>query len=200
MRYWNEAVECMDRQQLCELQLKKLQETVKRVYNRVPFYKKAFDAKGVKPEDIRSLDDLKLLPFTVKQDMRDNYPFGLFAADMDDIVRIHASSGTTGKPTVVGYTKRDIDNWADLMARTFTFAGGSKSSVIQIAYGYGLFTGGLGAHYGAARRGAPPVPMSGGHPKRQIMLSRISADDTRCRPRTRCISPDDRGDGDARRN
>jgi phenylacetate-CoA ligase len=160
----------MDREQLYALQLSKLQETVKRVYARVPFYKKAFDEKGMKPEDIRALDDLKFLPFTTKQDLRDNYPFGLFAADMDDIVRVHASSGTTGKPTVVGYTKRDIDNWADLMARTLAFAGGNKSSVVQVAYGYGLFTGGLGAHYGSERLGAVTVPISGGNTKRQIML------------------------------
>jgi phenylacetate-CoA ligase len=170
MGYWNQAVECMDREQLYALQLNKLKETAKRVYERVPFYKKAFDEKGLKPEDIRTLDDLKHLPFTVKQDLRDHYPFGLFAANMDDIVRIHASSGTTGKPTVVAYTKRDIDNWADLMARTLTFAGGNKSSVVQVAYGYGLFTGGLGAHYGSERLGAVTVPISGGNTKRQIML------------------------------
>jgi phenylacetate-CoA ligase len=170
MNYWNQAVECMDREQLYELQLKKLKETVKRVYERVPFYKKAFDEKGIKPEDVQSLDDLKRLPFTLKQDLRDNYPFGLFCADMKDIVRIHASSGTTGKPTVVGYTQRDIDNWADLMARTITFAGGTKDSIVQVAYGYGLFTGGLGAHYGSERLGAATVPMSGGNTKKQIML------------------------------
>ncbi len=170
MGYWNQAIECMDREALYTLQLAKLQETVKRVYDRVPFYKKAFDEKGLKPEDIKTLNDVRLLPFTTKQDLRDHYPFGLFAADMEDIVRIHASSGTTGKPTVVAYTKRDIENWAELMARTLTYAGGTKRSVVQVAYGYGLFTGGLGAHYGSERLGAVTVPMSGGNTKKQIML------------------------------
>ena len=168
--YWNKEIECMDREQLRALQTKKLQATVKKVYENVPFYKKAFDEKGVKPDDIKTVDDVKLLPFTLKQDLRDNYPFGLFAVPQDEICRVHASSGTTGKPTVVGYTKRDIKNWGDLMARTFTFAGGSKQSVIQVAYGYGLFTGGLGAHYGAEALGAMTIPVSGGNTKRQIML------------------------------
>lgn len=168
--YWNKQLECMDREQMRALQGKKLQATVKKVYENVPFYNKAFKEKGIKPEDIKSVDDLKHLPFTLKTDMRDNYPFGMFAAPQEDIVRVHASSGTTGKPTVVGYTARDISNWADLMARTFTFAGGNKDSVIHVAYGYGLFTGGLGAHYGAERLGAMTVPVSGGNTKRQIML------------------------------
>lgn len=168
--YWNKEIECMDREQLRALQTKKLQATVKKVYENVPFYKKAFDEKGVKPEDIKSVDDVRLLPFTLKQDLRDNYPFGLFAVPHEEICRVHASSGTTGKPTVVGYTKRDIKNWGDLMARTFTYAGGSKHSVIQVAYGYGLFTGGLGAHYGAETLGAMTIPISGGNTKRQIML------------------------------
>ena len=168
--YWNKEIECMDREQLRALQTKKLQATVKKVYENVPFYKKAFDEKGVKPEDIKSVDDVRLLPFTLKQDLRDNYPFGLFAVPQDEICRVHASSGTTGKPTVVGYTKRDIKNWGDLMARTFTFAGGCQQSVIQVAYGYGLFTGGLGAHYGAEALGAMTIPVSGGNTKRQIML------------------------------
>jgi phenylacetate-CoA ligase len=168
--YWNKEIECMDREQLRALQSKKLAATVKKVYENVPFYKKAFDEKGVKPEDIKSVDDVRLLPFTLKQDLRDNYPFGLFAVPQDEICRVHASSGTTGKPTVVGYTKRDIKNWGDLMARTFTFAGGCQQSVIQVAYGYGLFTGGLGAHYGAEALGAMTIPVSGGNTKRQIML------------------------------
>ncbi len=168
--YWNKELECMNREQMRALQSRKLQATVKKVYENVPFYKKAFDEKGVRPEDIKSVEDLKRLPFTLKTDLRDNYPFGLFAAPQEEICRVHASSGTTGKPTVVGYTARDISNWADLMARTFTFAGGSKNSVIQVAYGYGLFTGGLGAHYGAERLGAITVPVSGGNTKRQIML------------------------------
>ena len=160
----------MDREQLAALQTQKLKATAKKVYENVPFYKKAFDEKGIKPDDIKSLDDLKHLPFTVKDDLRDHYPFGLFAAKQEDIVRVHASSGTTGKPTVVGYTARDIKNWGDLMARTFAFAGGNKNSVIQVAYGYGLFTGGLGAHYGAEALGAVTIPISGGNTKRQIML------------------------------
>jgi phenylacetate-CoA ligase len=168
--YWNKALECMDREQLRELQGEKLKTTARKVYENVPFYKKAFDERGIRPEDIRSVDDVRLLPFTLKSDLRDNYPFGLFAAPHSEIVRVHASSGTTGKPTVVGYTARDISNWADLMARTFTFAGATKDSVIQVAYGYGLFTGGLGAHYGAERLGAMTVPVSGGNTKRQIML------------------------------
>ena len=168
--YWNKEIECVDRERLSDLQVQKLKTTAKKVYENVPFYKKAFDEKGIKPDDIKSLDDLKHLPFTVKTDLRDNYPFGLFAAKQEDIVRVHASSGTTGKPTVVGYTARDIKNWGDLMARTFVFAGGSKNSVIQVAYGYGLFTGGLGAHYGSEALGATTVPISGGNTKRQIML------------------------------
>lgn len=168
--YWNKEIECMDRDKLAVLQTGKLKTTAKKVYENVPFYKKAFDEKGFKPDDIQSIDDLRHLPFTVKTDLRDHYPFGLFSAKKEDICRVHASSGTTGKPTVVGYTKRDIKNWADLMARTFMFAGGAKSSVIQVAYGYGLFTGGLGAHYGAEALGAMTVPISGGNTKRQIML------------------------------
>ena len=168
--YWNKELECMDREQLRALQAKKLRATVQKVYENVPFYKKAFDEKGVRPEDIKTVDDVRHLPFTLKQDMRDNYPFGLFAVPQSEICRVHASSGTTGKPTVVGYTKRDIENWAQLMARTFTFAGGCADSVIQVAYGYGLFTGGLGAHYGAELLGAMTVPVSGGNSKRQIML------------------------------
>ncbi len=168
--YWKKELECMDREQLLELQAEKLKATAKKVYANVPFYKKAFDEKGVRPEDIKSVEDVRFLPFTLKQDLRDNYPFGMFAAPMSDICRVHASSGTTGKPTVVGYTARDIQNWAQLMARTFTFAGGCRDSVIQVAYGYGLFTGGLGAHYGAEALGAITVPVSGGNTKRQIML------------------------------
>jgi len=168
--YWNKDIECMDRERLTNLQVEKLRATAIRVYNNVPFYKKAFDEKGIRPEEIRSLDDLKRLPFTMKSDLRDNYPFGLFAVPKEQIVRVHASSGTTGKPTVVGYTKRDIENWANLMARTLVFAGGNKNSVVQVAYGYGLFTGGLGAHYGAEALGAMTIPVSGGNTQRQIML------------------------------
>ena len=141
-----------------------------RVYHTVGFYRKAFDNAGVTPDDIRSLDDLKRLPFTCKQDLRDNYPFGLFSVPMSSIVRLHASSGTTGKPTVVGYTQRDVETWATLMARSFVSAGLSKNDIIHNAYGYGLFTGGLGAHYGAEKLGASVIPMSGGSTKKQIML------------------------------
>jgi phenylacetate-CoA ligase len=136
----------------------------------VPFYKKRFGEAGISPADVRTLDDLRRLPFTLKQDMRDNYPYGLFAVPLDQIVRIHASSGTTGKPTVVGYTKRDIDNWAELMARSFAAAGTTRGDVIHNAYGYGLFTGGLGAHYGAERLGASVIPMSGGNTQKQMMI------------------------------
>jgi phenylacetate-CoA ligase len=143
---------------------------VGRVYHTVGFYRKSFDKAGVSPDDIKSLDDLKRLPFTTKQDLRDNYPFGLFTVPMTNIVRVHASSGTTGKPTVVGYTKRDIDTWAELMARAFAAAGLTKNDVIHNAYGYGLFTGGLGAHYGAEKLGASVIPMSGGSTKKQILI------------------------------
>lgn len=167
---FNEEFETLPRPALEALQLKRLQDVSKRVYERVPFYKKKFDEAGIKPGDIKSLDDLKNLPFTVKQDLRDNYPFGLFTLPMEDIVRIHASSGTTGKPTVVGYTKKDIELWAELMARTLAAAGATKNDIIHNAYGYGLFTGGLGIHYGSERLGASVIPISGGNTKRQIMI------------------------------
>ncbi|MDN5294025.1 MAG: phenylacetate-CoA ligase [Eubacteriales bacterium] len=162
--------EFLPEKELRELQLSRLQAVVKRVYERVPFYRQAMDAKGVKPEDIKSLDDLRRLPFTTKQDLRDNYPFGLFAVPMQEVVRIHASSGTTGKPTVVGYTANDIAGWAELMARCFMMVGLSKDDIFQISYGYGLFTGGLGLHYGAERLGATVIPASGGNTRRQLML------------------------------
>ncbi|MBN2297019.1 MAG: phenylacetate--CoA ligase [Deltaproteobacteria bacterium] len=167
---YNEEFETLPREALEALQIKRLQQVVNRVYHTVGFYRKSFDKAGVSPDDIRSLDDLKRLPFTVKQDLRDNYPFGLFTVPMTNIVRVHASSGTTGKPTVVGYTKRDIDTWAELMARAFAAAGLTKNDIIHNAYGYGLFTGGLGAHYGAERLGASVIPMSGGSTKKQILL------------------------------
>lgn len=163
-------LETMSREDMRQLQLGKLQETVKRVYENVPFYKQAFDAKGVKPEDIQSMEDLAKLPFTTKQDLRDNYPFGMFAVPQDEIVRLHASSGTTGKPTVVGYTQQDIDNWSELMARCIAMSGSSNKDTVQISYGYGLFTGGMGFHYGAERLGASVIPISGGNTKRQLML------------------------------
>ncbi|MGI6034637.1 MAG: phenylacetate--CoA ligase family protein [Limnochordia bacterium] len=166
---WNE-IEKMDREQLGELQIHRLQATVNWVWNRVPGYRRRMEAEGIRPEDIHSLDDLALLPMTTKDDLRDNYPFGLFAVGPEEIVRVHASSGTTGKPTVVGYTSEDIGNWAEVMARTLVCGGATKNDTIQIAYGYGLFTGGLGVHYGAERLGATVIPTSAGHTKRQIML------------------------------
>ena len=167
---FNEEFETLPREALEALQLKRLKQVVQRVYHTVGFYRKAFDDAGVKPEDIKTLDDLKRLPFTTKQDLRDNYPFGMFSVPMSNVVRIHASSGTTGRPTVVGYTKRDIDMWAELIARCFAAAGLTKNDIIHNAYGYGLFTGGLGAHYGAERLGASVIPMSGGNTKKQIMI------------------------------
>ncbi len=162
--------ETMPRVDLEALQLRRLQALVERVYHLVPFYRRRMDELGVKPEHIRTLGDLKLLPLTTKQDIRDNYPFGLFAAPMDQVVRIHVSSGTTGKPTPVAYTQRDIDNWGELMARTLAAGGVHRGDIVHVAYGYGLFTGGLGAHYGAERLGAAVIPVSGGQTRRQIML------------------------------
>ena len=167
---FNEEFETLPRPALEALQLKRLQDVVKRVYEKVPFYKKTLDKAKIKPEDIKEIGDLKRLPFTNKQDLRDNYPFGLFTLPMDDIVRIHASSGTTGKPTVVGYTKKDVGTWSELMARTLAAAGATKKDIVHNAYGYGLFTGGLGFHYGAEMLGASVIPISGGNSKRQIMI------------------------------
>jgi phenylacetate-CoA ligase len=167
---YNEEFETLPREALEALQLKRLQQVVQRVYHTVGHYRAAFDDAGVKPDDIKSLADLARLPFTTKQDLRDNYPFGLFAVPMSSVVRLHASSGTTGRATVVGYTKRDIDVWSELMARCFAAAGLNKNDIIHNAYGYGLFTGGLGAHYGAERLGASVIPISGGNTKRQIMI------------------------------
>ncbi len=167
---YNEDFETLPRPALEALQLKRLQSTLARVYANVPFYKESLDKAGITPDDVKSLEDIQKLPFTYKQDMRDSYPYGLFAVPMEDIVRIHASSGTTGKPTVVGYTRKDIDVWSELMARSFVAAGVHKGDIIHNAYGYGLFTGGLGAHYGAERLGASVIPMSGGNTKKQIMI------------------------------
>jgi phenylacetate-CoA ligase len=168
--YFNEEFETLPRAALEALQLKRLKDTVARVYANVPFYRETFDRASIKPDAIKGLADLPGLPFTTKQNMRDSYPYALFAAPMEEIVRIHASSGTTGKPTVVGYTKKDIDTWADLMARTLVTASAHKGDIIHNAYGYGLFTGGLGAHYGAERLGASVIPISGGNTKRQLMI------------------------------
>lgn len=168
--YWNTYYETMPREDLEKVQLERLQKTIERVYYNVPFYRQKFQEAGLEPGDIKSLADLSKLPFTTKQDLRDNYPFGMFAVPMSEIVRVHASSGTTGKPTVVGYTRGDINTWSETMARTLTCGGATKDSVIQVAFGYGLFTGGLGAHYGAERIGASVIPISGGNTQRQIML------------------------------
>jgi phenylacetate-CoA ligase len=167
---YNEEFETLPREALEALQFKRLQQVVQRVYHTVGFYRTAFDDAGIRPDEIQSLADLARLPFTTKQDLRDNYPFGLFAVPMSSVVRLHASSGTTGRSTVVGYTKRDIENWSELMARCFVAAGLNKNDIIHNAYGYGLFTGGLGAHYGAEKLGASVIPMSGGNTKRQIMI------------------------------
>jgi phenylacetate-CoA ligase len=160
----------MHREEMARVQTVRLINTVKRIYHNVPFYREKMQKAGIEPGDINSLEDLKKLPFTYKQDLRDTYPYGLFAAPLSEIVRIHASSGTTGKQTVVGYTRKDIDTWAEVAARTLVSAGADRDSFIQVAYGYGLFTGGLGIHYGAERIGASVIPISGGNTKRQIQI------------------------------
>lgn len=162
--------ETMPREALESIQLRRLQATVSRVYATVPFYREKFEKAGISPGGINSLSDLQQLPFTTKQDLRDNYPFGMFAVPMDNVVRIHASSGTTGKPTVVGYTSRDINTWAELMARALSAGGATRGDIIHNAYGYGLFTGGLGIHYGAEKLGASVIPVSGGNTKRQVVI------------------------------
>ncbi|CAN2041076.1 phenylacetate-CoA ligase [Candidatus Magnetomoraceae bacterium gMMP-15] len=167
---YNMDFETLPREALEAIQLRRLQAVLERVYATVPFYKQKFDEAGIKPLDIKSLDDMKRIPFTTKQDLRDNYPFGMFTTPMDNIVRIHASSGTTGRPTVVGYTARDIKTWSRLMARAMTAAGARPEDIIHNAYGYGLFTGGLGVHYGAERLGASVIPISGGNTKRQVLI------------------------------
>lgn len=160
--------ETMPREDLEAIQLRRLKTTLERVYANVPFYRKQFDETGITPNDIQTLDDLRRVPFTTKQDLRDNYPFGMFAVPMDNVVRIHASSGTTGLATVVGYTARDVGTWADLMARSLYAGGATRGDIIHNSYGYGLFTGGLGVHYGAEKLGASVIPMSGGNSRRQI--------------------------------
>jgi phenylacetate-CoA ligase len=167
---FNMEYETMPREALEAIQLRRLQTTVERVYANVPFYREIFRKAGVTPADIRSLRDLRRLPFTTKQDLRENYPYGMFAVPMDNVVRIHASSGTTGQPTVVGYTARDIQAWSELMARSLAAGGAGRSDIIHNAFGYGLFTGGLGVHYGAERLGASVIPVSGGNTKRQVMI------------------------------
>jgi phenylacetate-CoA ligase len=167
---WDEQFETLPREALQALQLKRLLSTLERVYATVPFYKKKFDEWGVGPSDVQSLKDLEKFPFTTKLDLRDNYPYGLFTVPLEQVVRIHASSGTTGKQTVVGYTRGDIHTWAELMARALSAAGANKKDIIHNSYGYGLFTGGLGIHYGAEKIGASVIPMSGGNSKRQIII------------------------------
>jgi len=167
---WNEEYETMPREALEALQLKRLQLLVERVYARVPPYRAKMEAAGVRPEHIKRLADLQKLPFTTKDDLRDNYPFGMFTVPLEQVVRVHASSGTTGKPTVVGYTRRDIETWAEVMARALACGGVHRGDMVHNAYGYGLFTGGLGAHYGAEKLGATVIPISGGNTRRQILI------------------------------
>ena len=167
---FDRAAESMPRNELKALQLSRLKTVLERAYNKVPHYKKKFDAANVKPSDLKTLADFARFPFTVKTDLRDNYPFGMFAVPRDQLLRLHASSGTTGKPTVVGYTKADLNMWADLMARCLASMGARPGDIVHNAYGYGLFTGGLGAHYGAERLGCTVVPLSGGGTERQVTL------------------------------
>ena len=167
---WNSEMECMPREKMRQLQGEKLRRIVRHAYDNSTFYRKRLDAHGVHPDDIKGIDDIVKLPFTVKQDLRDNYPFGMMAVPMSDIIRLHASSGTTGKPIVVGYTKEDIDKWSESIARYLTAFGLGKSDMIQIAYGYGMFTGGLGMHYGVQKIGATVIPASTGNTLKQIQL------------------------------
>jgi phenylacetate-CoA ligase len=170
MNYWQPKLELMERKELEELQLQRLRSVVEKVYKNVPFYQSKFKQAGITPEDIKSLKDLAKLPTTKKQDLRDNYPFGLFAVPLEDVVRVHASSGTTGKPTVVGYTAKDIETWSDLMARDFVMVGVKKGDIFQNAVNYGFFTGGLGVHYGIERMGAMAVPSGVGNTERQLEI------------------------------
>lgn len=167
---WNEQAECENRGQIKQIQLERLQQTVRRAYDNVPFYRRRLDEAGVTPDDIRSLADIQKIPFTVKNDLRDNYPYGLFAVPLKEVVRLHASSGTTGKPIVAGYTKNDLENWSEMIARIVMQAGGGPEDVAQICFGYGLFTGGFGLHYGLEKVGATVVPASSGNTEKQLML------------------------------
>lgn len=169
-QYFNPHIETMDREQLRELQSQRLKDIVNRCYHNVPFYKQLLDGAGISPDDIQSIDDIVKLPFTVKNDLRDHYPYGLFAVPKEELVRVHASSGTTGKQTVVGYTKKDIDAWAETCARALVAAGTTVSDFVHISYGYGLFTGGLGLHYGAEKMGATAIPVSSGNTSRQVQI------------------------------
>ena len=165
-----DSIETASRDELAALQLQRLKRILKRVYENVPHYRAAFDERGVHPDDLKQLADLAKFPFTGKQHLRDNYPFGMFAVPREEVIRVHASSGTTGKPTVVGYSRADIDMWADVMARSIRAAGGRPGDIVHVAYGYGLFTGGLGSHYGAERLGCTVIPMSGGQTEKQVQL------------------------------
>ncbi|MGL4495610.1 MAG: phenylacetate--CoA ligase, partial [Beijerinckiaceae bacterium] len=165
-----DPIEIASRDEIAALQLLRLKATLQKAYAHVPHYRKSFDAAGVHPDDLKSLADLAKFPFMGKAELRDNYPFGLFAVPREQVARVHASSGTTGKPTVVGYTKADIDTWANLVARSIRASGGRPGMICHIAYGYGLFTGGLGAHYGAERLGCTVIPISGGMTDRQVAL------------------------------
>jgi len=165
-----DPIETASRDEISALQVERLRWTLKQAYDHVPHYRRKFEAQGVHPDELKTLADLARFPFPTKADLRDNYPFGLFAVPREQVVRVHASSGTTGKPTVVGYTQTDIDNWADLVARSIRAAGGRPGDMVHVAYGYGLFTGGLGAHYGAERLGCTVVPMSGGQTEKQVQL------------------------------
>jgi phenylacetate-CoA ligase len=167
---WDKDIECASREQMREIQSQRLVKMLGRVYENVPFYRAKLKEKGIEPGDIKGIDQLKDLPFTLKTDLRDNYPFGLFATPQSEVVRVHASSGTTGKPTVVGYTRNDIDMWSEVVARSLTMAGITKNDIVQVGYGYGLFTGGLGLHYGAEKIGATVVPISGGNTQKQLQL------------------------------
>jgi len=167
---WNEQIECMGKEEIQLLQLKRLKEVVNRAYKNVPFYRKKFDEIGLKPEHIKTLKDIEKIPFTTKNDLRDNYPYDLFAVPMKEIVRLHASSGTTGKPIIVGYTKKDLEDWSESVARVICAAGGTDEDIAQVVFGYGLFTGGFGLHYGLEKVGITVIPSSSGNSERQLML------------------------------
>lgn len=178
--YFQPEMECASREVLHYIQSKRLRKLVERCYNNVPLYKQRMDEAGILPGDIKDIDDVKKLPFTTKQDLRDTYPFGLFAVPREELARIHASSGTTGKQTVVGYTKTDIDAWATGAARSIVMAGGTKADLVHVSYGYGLFTGGLGLHYGAEKLGATAIPVSSGNTKRQVQILQDYGSDILC--------------------
>ncbi len=167
---WNEKIECASREEMRIIQSERLRDTVRRIYHNVPYYRSKMQEAGLTPADIQNIEDIRKLPFTKKTDLRDNYPFGLFTVPMSEIVRLHASSGTTGKPTVVGYTRKDIQMWAEVVTRSLCMAGVHQNDIVQIAYGYGLFTGGLGIHYGSENLGASVIPISGGNTTKQIQL------------------------------